>query len=159
MSYRHDAVPTKDMLLINAPLTQEEMDAVQRLQQAKETCKRLRTAAGLRTSATEDIMESRRAKLRYGLFKGEIPFGVYNYGIAQSLRKEAQFQASADESFEVGKKMGQEKAMAEFNQLQTQMQINSLNNQMMYNNYMSSTRTWNCSASHSFGDYYSVSCY
>ncbi|GAB6052773.1 hypothetical protein JCM17960_15930 [Magnetospira thiophila] len=138
MAYRHDEIPTREMLLITDSPTQDEVDAVQRLQQVKETCKKMREDAGYTTSATEDLMESRRAKLRYGLFKGEIPFGVYNYGVAQVLRKQSSFQASADESFEAGRKAGQQKAMAEFS---------NMNNQMRYNSYMNTPKTWNCYAS------------
>lgn len=80
-------MPDRDMLMINDVPSEQEKRGITGLQNAIHNCKILRIAAGQASSASEDILEARLSKLRNGLFNGEIPYAVYNYGLVQALKK------------------------------------------------------------------------
>ena len=92
-------IPTREMLMINVVPTESETDALRSLEGAVRTCQLMRAAAGMPTSATEDIREQRASRLRYQLYSGTIPYGVYNYGLAKALKEQAQFMSASDGVF------------------------------------------------------------
>ncbi|MEG3619410.1 hypothetical protein V5T82_13160 [Magnetovibrio sp. PR-2] len=165
-------LPTREMILSNAPISEEEGHAVKALEGAIRACHALRNTADMPTSATEEIVEQRLSNLRYGLFKGEIPFAVYNYGLAKALREQAKFRNSGVVAAEQGRKIGEQKTAQMVQQVQQQMRMNQLQNQLnaynqnlyTYNQNISTynanvntlyNKTWTCSSSGS----YSYSCY
>ena len=91
--------PSREMLMINEVPSLGEIDALRSLEGAIRTCQRMRTMGGEPTSASEDILEQRISRLRYQLFKGSIPYGVYNYGLAKALKEQAQFMSASDGVF------------------------------------------------------------
>ncbi|MGB0670837.1 MAG: hypothetical protein ACPGNT_05025 [Rhodospirillales bacterium] len=154
-------LPTKAMLADNTVPGKEQIAALQILEAAERTCKDVKAEAGIETSAMEDIVGVRLSKLRYGLYQGEIPFAVYNYGVAKALKEKAQFSVEAEEAYARGEEVGAQKA-AQFastmNQIQMQNQLNTIQSQYNYYNTMNSFKTWNCTAS-SFGyNMASISC-
>ena len=111
MPIRPGAMPTRDMLMIGKAPDAGEALAIGALETAIRNCKDLRQAAGYPTSASEDILEARVSKLRYGLYKGEIPFAVYNYGLAQVLKKHTQFMVQGEQAHSAGRAAGDAAAL------------------------------------------------
>ncbi len=162
MVYLKGAIPTREMISLNEGPTDDEIKALQRLEGVRQTCRSLRNQAGYTTTAGEDIMEARLSKLRYGLYKGEIPYAVYNYGVAQAMREEMQYQAMSDQAYAQGKEIGRQRALAQMEQSLQQMryqaQINNLQNQI--NTFNSGFKgTWNCTASSVVAGWATVTCY
>lgn len=93
------SMPSRDMLMINQVPTDSEIDAIRSLENAIRTCRRMRNVGGVMTSASEDILEQRISRLRYQLYSGSIPYGVYNYGLAKALKEQAQFMSATDGVF------------------------------------------------------------
>lgn len=91
MPLRPGEMPTREMLMINESPDKNEVQAIGALEAAVRNCHTLRANAGQPTSASEDILEARTSQLRYGLYKGAIPYGAYNYGLAQVLKRHADF--------------------------------------------------------------------
>lgn len=145
-------IPTQEMIMQSAPASQEEIQAIKVLEEADRTCKQMREKKGSQTSATEDIYTMRISKLRYGLFNGEIPYAVYNYGIVKAMQDQMGFAQQGKAAFMKGQEVGARKAAA-FN-----AHLSNIQNQ--YNSYnFNSNRTWNCTAS-PITDYTArVSCY
>ncbi|MCW8914882.1 MAG: hypothetical protein OQK24_03395 [Magnetovibrio sp.] len=92
-------IPTREMLYINLVPTPSEAKAIQSLEGAIRTCRLRRAAQGIPTSATEDIVEKRLSRLRYGLYNGDIPYAVYNYGLAQALKEQSKFRLSVNPTY------------------------------------------------------------
>ncbi len=99
-------IPSQEMLQINTAPTPKEAKAIQSLEGAIRTCNLMRTAKGIPTSATEDIVEQQLSRLRYGLYNGDIPYAVYNYGLVQALKEQSEFRKSAHEAYAKGAKEG-----------------------------------------------------
>lgn len=89
-------MPTRAMLDINETPTAQETRAITLLDTAIHNCQTLRATAGHATSASEDILEVRVGKLRRALSNGEIPYAVYNYGLAKILKRHAAFMAQGE---------------------------------------------------------------
>lgn len=145
------SVPTQEMLLVDNQPGEEALSAIKLVEEKVRACKQLRADAGHETSAMEDIAEARISKLRYGLYKGDIPYGVYNYGVAQVRRESQQFAFEKTKAYAEGKVIGNRAALAQLNQQINQMnmqtQMNSMQSQL--NSYQSTNygRTWSCSGS------------
>lgn len=99
-------MPSRAMLLINEAPSENQSQAIRALETAVRNCKSMRAAAGQPTSASEDILESRISKLRYGLYNGDIPYGVYNYGLVQALKKHTEFMVQGEQAYTQGKAAG-----------------------------------------------------
>jgi len=84
-------LPSRDMLANARARSKAVVQAIGALEGAIRNCNALRAANGMQTSASEDILQARISRLRYGLYAGEIPYAVYNYGLAQALRKHTAF--------------------------------------------------------------------
>lgn len=153
MVTRQGQIPTKAMMAINEVPSDEEALAIGKLEGAIRQCKEIRAQAGNPTSAMEDIFEARISKLRYGLYKSQIPYAVYNYGVAKAMREQAQFNAEGAQAYSKGKEIGRERAMQMMQHMDTQLQM-QLNG---FNSY-GFGGTWNCT-SHVIGSLVSTSCY
>lgn len=144
MAFAPGEVPTRAMLQLTDSPTNEAVTAIKLVEEMTRTCKQMRADAGKPTSAMEDIAESRISKLRYGLFHGEIPYGVYNYGVAQVLRESLQFASEGAQAYAQGEEIGKQAALAQIQQTNMQMQMNAM--QMQVNSYNTmQTKTWHCS--------------
>ncbi len=142
-------VPTRSMLMESGAPTEEEIQAIKKLEETDRSCREIRANNKNRTTATEDILASRISKLRYGLFNGDIPYAVYNYGVAKAMKEQNAFHVQGQEAFARGREIGGQKAAAfnaQLQQIQTQNQLNSIQNQLNTYNY-NSTRSWNCNFS------------
>jgi|GEM_PF-1662739 len=140
-------IPTRAMLNINAVPNEMEVAAIQRLEGAIRNCGKLRAAAGVPTSATEDILSARISKLRYGLYKGQIPYAVYNYGVAQAMRTSNNFMMSGEKAAQEGKQFGQQRqAQMETMNAMIRLNANVINAQNSLDNFNNSipTGTWFC---------------
>lgn len=104
-------VPTRAMLTLNIAPDAQDMRAIQALESAERTCRQMREAAGAPTSATEDILQARMSKLRLGLYRGDLPYAVYNYGMAQALKSHNQFLLEGEKAAGKGRQVGQGKAL------------------------------------------------
>lgn len=144
MAFAPGEVPTRAMLEVADSPTEEAITAIKLVEELNRTCSQMRADAGKPTSAMEDIAASRISKLRYGLFKGEIPYGVYNYGVAQVMRESLQFAAEGAQAYATGEEIGKQAALAQMQQMNTQMQMNAMQTQVNSYNTMQ-TRTWHCS--------------
>jgi len=100
-------LPTRDMLSVDQAPSKAEVQAIGALESAIRNCKALRATGGIPTSASEDILQARISRLRYGLYSGEIPFAVYNYGLAQALRKHTEFMVQGEKAYTQGKASGE----------------------------------------------------
>lgn len=98
--------PTRDMLMIREAPSPAETQAIGALETAIRNCKSLRAASGFPTTASEDILEARVSRLRFALYKGDIPFAVYNYGVAQALKKHTAFMVQGERAYSQGKAAG-----------------------------------------------------
>lgn len=127
-------LPSREMLMINQAPSEKEVLALGTLESAMRNCKVLRAASGQPTSASEDILEARVSKLRYGLFNGDIPFAVYNYGLAQVLKKHTAFMVEGETALSVSKARG--------NQRLLDMQMNSA----LRNLSAPQAKTWSCTS-------------
>jgi len=140
-------IPTREMLSVATVPNNDEVKAIQNLESAVRNCRKLRAAAGVPTSATEDILAARLSKLRYGLYKGEIPYAVYNYGVAQAMRKNNTFMMAGEKAAQHGKVVGQQRQ----SQAELMADVNSLNSSIRnYNNDLNNfnrsipSGTWFC---------------
>lgn len=100
-------LPSRDMLKVNHAASTSEVQAIGALESAIRNCAALRVTGGIPTSASEDILQARISRLRYGLYAGEIPFAVYNYGLAQALRKHTEFMVQGEKAYTQGKAAGE----------------------------------------------------
>lgn len=100
-------LPSRDMLKVNEAASTAEVQAIGALESAIRNCAALRATGGIPTSASEDILQARISRLRYGLYAGEIPFAVYNYGLAQALRKHTEFMVEGEKAYTQGKAAGE----------------------------------------------------
>jgi len=100
-------LPTRDMLSVDQAPSKTEVQAIGALESAIRNCTALRATGGVPTSASEDILQARISRLRYGLYTGEIPFAVYNYGLAQALRKHTEFMVQGEKAYTQGKAAGE----------------------------------------------------
>lgn len=107
---RSGQVPTRAMLNLNAAPDDQDIAAIKALESAERTCRQMRAAAGAPTSATEDILAARISRLRYGLYQGDIPYAVYNYGMAQALKSHNRFLLEGEKSAAEGSAVGEGKA-------------------------------------------------
>lgn len=137
-------LPTRMMLQIGTAPGTDEISAIKSLESAVRTCRKLRAAAGVPTSATEDILAMRLSKLRYGLFKGDIPYAVYNYGAVQAMRQHNAFLLGAEQAAQKGREIGRQKA-GQIAAAQTSALSMSLANYQA----LPQTQTWSCSATSS----------
>jgi len=139
-------VPTRSMMSMATTPSTKEVTAIQALEMATRNCQKLRAAAGVPTSATEDILTARISKLRYGLYKGKIPYAVYNYGLAQAMRKSNAFMMAGQKAAQKGKQIGDQRFQQDMMQAQMTLQMNSLRSSLnTYNNSMPMMpRTWYC---------------
>ena len=144
--YLPDDIPTPAMLKLNDSPDNESAEAVKLLEEINQTCDGLRKDAGFPPSASERIKALRLSKLRYGLYNGDIPYAVYNYGVAQVIREDLEFRGRGRKAFAQGREIG-EKAAAQ----DLQASMNSFNS--LYAN-----KTWHCSGT-SFGTSYNFTCY
>ncbi len=154
-------VPTRAMLLAAGAPTAEEIQAIKKLEEADRQCREIRSNNKNPVSATEEILNQRISKLRYGLFNGDIPYAVYNYGVAKAIKEQNAFHVQGQEAFAKGREIGGQKAAAfnaQLQQMQMQSQMNSIQNQLNYYN-SSSTGYWNCTVTSSTADSAFVSCY
>jgi len=147
-------IPTRAMLSVATVPTDREISAIQSLESAVRKCQKLRAAAGMPTSATEDILAARVSKLRYGLYKGEIPYAVYNYGIAQAMRQGNTFMMAGEKAAQEGAVVGGQREQQAIANMQTRMQMNTIisnqhvlnSNQHTLSNFYNNTPsgTWFC---------------
>ena len=100
-------LPSRDMLMINQAPSVVETQAIGTLESAIRNCALLRTAAGMPTSASEDILQARISRLRHDLYSGHIPYAVYNYGLAQALKKHTEFMVQGEQAYTQGKAAGE----------------------------------------------------
>ena len=151
-------IPTSRMLQMNEAPNDDEIMAIKYLEESSRSCRKSLADAGYPTSAMEDIMEARVSHLRRGLFQGEIPFAVYNYGIVKAMKEQAKFDQVSERAYARGAEIGKQKALAAFQQQQQRMQMNDLQNR--FDNYqrMDRLQGWNCTARHTYGDNYNVTC-
>lgn len=119
-------IPTRAMIHNGLAPTDTEIASIQMLESATRNCTKLRAAAGVPTSATEDILAARLSKLRYGLYKGQIPYAVYNYGVAQAMRKNNAFILSSEQDLQKGTEIGDERQRQAIKEMQNN--ISSFNN-------------------------------
>lgn len=105
-------IPSRAMLSLNSAPDDEDIAAIRALESAERTCRQMRAAAGAPTSATEDILAARLSTLRFGLYRGDIPYAVYNYGMAQALKSHNQFLIAGEQAVQQGRKAGREKEMS-----------------------------------------------
>ena len=133
-------LPTRAMLHVTTAPSVQEIAALKSLESARRTCRQLRAAAGVPTSATEDILAARLSRLRYGLYKGDIPYAVYNYGAVQAMRSHNAFILSAEQGAQKGREIGRREA--EQGALQAQISILSMN----LNSFQSrpQMQSWTC---------------
>jgi len=139
-------IPTRAMLMAAGTPTGEEIQAIKNLEEADRSCKEIRATNNNRTTATEEILASRVSKLRYGLFNGDIPYAVYNYGVVKAIKEQNSFHVQGQEAFAKGREIGGQKADAALQQIQMQSQFNSMQNQLNQYN-MNSNGSWNCNFS------------
>lgn len=144
MAFAPGDIPSRAMLQIADSPNDEAVIAIKLVEELTRTCKQMREDAGKPTSAMEDIAESRISKLRYGLFNGEIPYGVYNYGVAQVLRESMQFASEGAQAYAEGEEIGKQAALAQIQQMNMQMQMNAMQTRVNSYNTMQ-TKTWHCS--------------
>lgn len=104
-------VPTRAMLTLNTAPDTEDISAIQALEGVARTCRQMREAAGVPTSATEDILAARISKLRFGLYRGDLPYAVYNYGVAQALKSHNNFLLEGEKAASQGRKVGRDKEL------------------------------------------------
>jgi len=135
-------LPTRAMLQINTAPEPEEIAAIKSLESAVRTCRQLRAAAGVPTSATEDILATRLSKLRYGLFKGDIPYAVYNYGAVQAMRKHNAFVLSGEQAAQKGREIGKNKS----EQITLAAQFSTLSMSLANYQAQPQMKTWSCTA-------------
>ena len=121
------AIPTRAMLSVATVPSDNEIKAIQALESAVRNCQQLRAAAGNPTSATEDIQAARVSRLRYGLYKGEIPYAVYNHGLVQVMRQSQDFMIAGEMAGQRGKEIGQERHKQALMHAQTQANLNKIN--------------------------------
>ena len=151
MPVRPGTIPTRAMLSIATVPSDNEVRAIQALEAAVRNCQKLRAVAGSPTSATEDIQAARVSRLRYGLYKGEIPYAVYNHGLVQVLRQSQDFMLAGETAGQRGKEIGQERQRQALMHAQTQANLNSINSDITgYRNDLNSfynsvpSGTWFC---------------
>jgi len=106
------ALPSAAMLALNVVPDPQDVQAIQALEGAVRTCQRLREAAGVPTSASEDILNERISRLRLGLYRGDLPYAVYNYGVAQAMKSHNRFLVEGEQSAARGHTVGDERANA-----------------------------------------------
>jgi len=147
------ALPSRAMLRINTAPDTQEMAAIKSLESAMRTCRQLRAAAGVPTSATEDILASRISKLRFGLANGSIPYAVYNYGVVQAMRENNAFMLGGAQAAQKGREIGRQKGQQFWQSTQQAIQMDTL--QMNLNTYENQAlqKVWTCTG----GTY--VTCY
>lgn len=133
-------LPTRAMLQVNAAPELGEIAAIKSLESTMRTCHQLRAAAGMPTSATEDILAARLSTLRFGLYRGDIPYAVYNYGAAQAMRKHNAFILSAEQAEQKGREISNRKAQ----QIALGAQINSLRVNLDSFDSRVQTQSWTC---------------
>lgn len=109
-------LPTRDMITATDAPTESDSLAIGMLESAIRNCKAQREAAGIPTTATEDILEARISGLRYALYQGEIPFAVYNYGLAQALKQHTAFISQSEQAYAQGNTISDQKMAQTFNQ-------------------------------------------
>jgi len=102
-------MPDRAMLGLDAAPDARDIADIQSLEGAMRTCRQLRAAAGVTTSATEDILNARISKLRYGLYHGDISYAVYNYGVARALDSYNRFLLEGERAAQRGRKAGEER--------------------------------------------------
>jgi hypothetical protein len=105
-------IPTAAMLSLNIAPDPQEITAIQALEGAARTCLKLREAAGVPTSASEDILQTRISKLRFALYRGDLPYAVYNYGVTQALKNHNDFILEGERATAQGRLKGQDNAMS-----------------------------------------------
>ncbi|PHS75181.1 MAG: hypothetical protein COB59_11720 [Rhodospirillaceae bacterium] len=127
MPVRPAEIPTRAMLSVATVPADNEVRAIQALEAAVRNCRQLRAAAGMPTSATEDIQAARVSRLRYGLYKGEIPYAVYNHGLVQVMRQSQDFMLAGETAGQRGKEIGQERQRQALMQAETQANLNKIN--------------------------------
>lgn len=160
MAVGPDDLPTRAMVTLMDSPTKGELGAIKRIEEAYRSCKQIRLAANLPTTASEDILENQLSKLRYGLFNGDIPYAVYNYGVAQALRDQARFENEGAVAFQKGREIGKQRLNAELRQMATEMQLDSIKSQLnSYYNAPLGRRYWNCSVGPVTAGFATVSCY
>lgn len=125
-------LPTRDMITANDAPTEADSLAIGMLESAIRNCKAQREAAGIPTTASEDILQARISGLRYALFQGEIPFAVYNYGLAQALKQHTAFISQSEQAYAQG------------NTISDQRMAQTLNQYMR--TYTAANRTWTCTS-------------
>lgn len=136
-------IPTRAMLMVAEAPSNAEVQAIKQLEEADRACKQLGETNGRSSSATEDILASRISRLRYGLFNGEIPFAVYNFGVAKAIKEQIIFAIEGQDAYARGEEVGGQRALAHIQLLSTQNQINNMQNRLNQYN-MNSSRSWNC---------------
>lgn len=103
-------IPLRTMMSNNDTPTKGEAQSIKYLEATIRQCNTLREAAGNPTSASEDILETRISKVRYALYNREIPYAVYNYGVAKALRSHTEFISEAETAYSKGKEIGRKTA-------------------------------------------------
>ena len=105
------SLPTREMLANSKAPSRADVRAIGALEGAIRNCNTLRASGGVPTSASEDILQARISRLRYGLYAGEIPYAVYNYGLAQALRKHTEFMVQGEKAYTEGKAAGEKQLL------------------------------------------------
>lgn len=136
-------LPTRAMLGINTVPSVSEISAIRVMESLARTCREMRKAAGEPTSATEDILQARISKLRFALYRGDIPYAVYNYGLAQALKSYTAFLHAGEAAAQKGREAGQRTQLTAMAMEQSMM----LNARLNHYNSIQSQRTWVCGPS------------
>ena len=130
MAIRSTDVPTREMIALNEGPTESEITAIKKVEEIRQTCLSMFKEAGYTTTAGQDIMEARMSRLRYGLYKGEIPYAVYNYGFAQALREQVEYDHMSSVAYSEGQALGAQRFAQSLQQMQTQMQMQAQQQQI-----------------------------
>lgn len=112
MPLQPNDIPSAEMLSLNLAPDAQDIAAIQALEGAARTCLKMREAASLPTSASEDILQARISKLRFALYRGDLPYAVYNYGVAQALKNHNDFILEGERATVQGRLTGQDNAMS-----------------------------------------------
>ncbi len=125
-----DELPTREMVTLMESPTEGELAGIKRLEEADRLCKAMRVSANLPTTASEDIFAARVSKLRYGLYNGDIPYAVYNFGVAKALKEQAQFEFEGAVAFEKGKEIGRQRLLEDMQKTALKMRLDDIQSQL-----------------------------
>lgn len=152
---------TRELLSIHQVPTDKEKTSIKNLENASQTCLQMHADAGLTTSVDDDILNQRASKLRYGLYKGEIPYSTYNYGMALAKKEKNEAFLKGEAAYQKARAVGGQRYDADVRQAETKKQLDSMQNSLDdYSNSTSYEKMYQtCDVTHLYGDTYSSKCW